>query len=321
MSDKDFDILVVAEINPDIILSGNVEPNFSQVETLIGDYSLTIGSSGAIFACGASLLGLRVAFLGVVGDDPFGHFMLNSLNSYGIDVSGCIIDQSQKTGMSVILSRGEDRAILTYTGTIQALQAKDIDRDFFKRARHIHISSCFLQEALRPDLPELLEEAHRFGMSVSVDTNFDPKNEWNHNIKSILSKTDIFFPNEHEACAISQQSNIEDALSVLTQIIPVVVVKRGGLGATVQKKDKQFFCEAFPVNLVDTTGAGDSFNAGFLYGYLHSFSLENSLWLGCACGALSTRSLGGTDSQPTLREAVDFLSKHGLDLPDVDEQK
>ncbi len=104
MSNKDVDILVVAEINPDIILTGNVEPDYSQVETLIGDYSLTIGSSGAIFACGASRLGLKVALIGIVGDDYFGHFMLDSLKLRGVDVTGCIIDPQKKTGISVILN-------------------------------------------------------------------------------------------------------------------------------------------------------------------------------------------------------------------------
>lgn len=314
MSVKEIDILVVAEINPDIVLTGNIQPDYGQVETLINDYSLTIGSSGAIFACGASRLGLKVALVGVVGDDPFGHFILDRLKSRGVDISGCIINPSLKTGLSVILNRKEDRAILTYAGTMQVLKAKQVDRDLFKRARHIHVTSCFLQDELRPDLPDLLAEAHRYGMSVSIDTNWDPKEEWNDNITSVLSQTDIFLPNEYEACAISQQPNIETAIDFLAGIVPIVAIKRGKFGAIAQDADKLLFCKTVSVEVVDTTGAGDSFDAGFLFGLLKGYPLENALRLGCICGALSTRALGGTDAQPTLEEAIDFLSKQEFGL-------
>src|SRR6266540_6915390 len=140
-SDKRFDLVVVGEINPDLILRGDVTPAFGQVEQLVEDATLTIGSSSAIFACGAARLGLRVAYVGKIGDDIFGHFMRQQLSERGIDVSGVVVDRAIRTGLSVILSRGSDRAILTYSGSIAALRYDEIDRRLLARARHLHVGS------------------------------------------------------------------------------------------------------------------------------------------------------------------------------------
>src|SRR6187401_163427 len=111
---KQFDVLVAGEINPDLILSGNVVPEFGQVEKLVDNATLTIGSSSAIFACGAARLGLQVALIGVCGDDIFGHFMLDEMQKRRVDVSNVIVRQNGETGLSVILDRVSDRAILTH---------------------------------------------------------------------------------------------------------------------------------------------------------------------------------------------------------------
>ncbi len=87
-----FDILVAGEINPDLILSGDVTPEFGQVEKLVDSAGLTIGSSSAIFACGAARLGLQVAFIGLCGDDVFGHFMLEQMQARGVDISNVILN-------------------------------------------------------------------------------------------------------------------------------------------------------------------------------------------------------------------------------------
>src|SRR5512137_970609 len=108
MVDKLYDILVAGEINPDLVLSSPVlEPLFDQHETLVDSANLTIGSSCAIFACGAARLGLRVAIIGIVGKDLFGDFMLDELQRRGVDISHVIVDSRCETGLSVILSRGQ----------------------------------------------------------------------------------------------------------------------------------------------------------------------------------------------------------------------
>ena len=119
----EFDLLVIGEINPDLILQGkDVTPAFGQAEKLVDNAALTIGSSSVIFACGAARLGLKVVFVGIVGDDVFGHFMLREMQTRGIDTNHCIISKQETTGFSVILSQPNDRAILTHAGSIASLR-------------------------------------------------------------------------------------------------------------------------------------------------------------------------------------------------------
>jgi sugar/nucleoside kinase (ribokinase family) len=154
------DLLVIGEINPDLVLRGqDVTPAFGQAEKLVEDAHLTIGSSSVITACGAARLGLEVAFIGLVGDDEFGRFMLDAMQARGIDTRGCIVDPDVATGMSVILSQPHDRAILTYSGTMPLLRLEQIDETLLRRARHVHVGSYFLLDNLRPDLPELFARA------------------------------------------------------------------------------------------------------------------------------------------------------------------
>lgn len=305
---RDFDIVVVGELNADLILTGNVTPAFGQVEKLVDDATLTIGSSSAIFACGVTRLGLRTAFIGKVGNDMFGQFMKNSLAQRGIDVSGIVVDPSLKTGLTVILSRGNDRAILTYLGSISALTYADIDQALIARARHLHLGSYYLLDSLRPSCPRLFADAHQRGLTVSLDTNYDPTEQWQGGITDTLAHTDVFLPNEVELHAISRQPETDDALRALHQQVGLIAVKQGAQGATAIHNGGLFSAGSIPVQVVDTTGAGDSFDVGFIYGYLNDWKLADSLRLGCICGALSTRAAGGTAAQATLSEAQAHLA-------------
>ncbi len=301
---KPFDLLVVGDLNADLILSGDVTPAFGQVEKLLDDASLVIGGSATIFACGAARLGLRVAFVGKVGDDVFGRFMLDALHSRGIDTTGVVRDREIKTGLTVILSRGQDRAMLTYAGTIGALRYDEIDLDLLAAARHLHLGSYFLLENLLPDVPRLFAEAHRRGLTVSLDTNYDPAERWDSGIGETLRHVDIFLPNETELSAITRTPDWRTGLVKATATVPTVAVKLGAEGAAVQQGDRFLHQPVLPVTVVDTTGAGDSFDAGFVYGYLQGWSLERSLGIATACGACSTQAAGGTAAQPDLEQAL-----------------
>ena len=303
---RPFDILVAGEINPDLILSGNVVPEFGQVEKLVDRATLAIGSSSAIFACGAARLGLRVAFIGVCGDDIFGHFMLDEMQKRNVDISNVLIRSEGQTGLSVILNQDADRAILTYPGLVPALCAADISEALLRQARHLHVASYFLQTNLHPDLPALFDHAHSLGLTTSLDTNYDPSEKW-MGFDELLSATDIFFPNKTEALSITQTNHMELAAKQLANKSKFVAIKLGADGAALQTNGEMIAVESLPVNIVDTIGAGDAFDAGFLYGYLNRWDLETSLRLGVVCGALSTQAAGGTMAQPTLDEALTFL--------------
>lgn len=305
--DAPFDIVVAGEINPDLILTGDVVPAFQQTEKLVAGATLTIGSSSAIFACGAARLGLKVAFVGVCGDDIFGRFMLDQMQARGVDVSNVIVRPDGKTGLSVILNQDADRAILTYPGLIAALRAADIPDDLLRKARHLHIASYFLQTDLQPGLPDLFRRAHVFGLTTSLDTNYDPAESWS-GFDELLSVTNVFLPNEKEALSLTGAANVDLAADRVGSRVEALAIKLGADGALGVCKGKTVRVASIPVKVIDTVGAGDSFDAGFLYGYLHRWSLEKSLRLACVCGALSTQHAGGTHGQPTLEEALPYVS-------------
>jgi sugar/nucleoside kinase (ribokinase family) len=303
---KPFDLLVAGEINPDLILSGDVAPEFGQVEKLVESAALTIGSSSAIFACGAARLGLKVAFIGICGDDVFGRFMLDQLKLHQVDIGNVIVTQGGSTGLSVILNRGVDRAILTHLGLISALKADDVPDSLLRQSRHLHVAGYYIQDALRPGLPALFDRAHALGLTTSLDTNYDPTEAW-AGLPELLTRTDIFFPNEKEALSICRTPHLDAALAQLASHAKLVALKRGADGASAQSGATVISVPSIPVNVVDTVGAGDSFDAGFIYGYLNKWSLEKTLRLAAICGALSTQAAGGTTAQPTIEKAGCYL--------------
>jgi len=307
---KPNNILVAGEINPDLILSGNVTPEFGQVEKLVDSVTLAIGSSSAIFACGAARLGLKVAFVGVCGDDTFGRFMLDEMSKRGLDVSNVVIIPGGQTGLSVIMAQGADRAILTHPGLIAALTAEAVTDDLLRRARHLHVASYFLQTALQPGLPDLFHRAHALGLTTSLDTNWDPSCEW-CGFDELLRLVDIFLPNENEALALTGASTVEQAAASLVEKCGTVAIKLGARGALACHEKETARAAALKVDMIDTVGAGDAFDAGFLYGWLNGWSLKKALRLAVVCGSLSTRATGGTTAQPGLEEAMRYVASAG----------
>jgi sugar/nucleoside kinase (ribokinase family) len=301
---RPYDLLVAGEINPDLILSGNVTPEFGQVEKLVDSATLAIGSSSVIFACGVARLGLKVAFIGKCGDDVFGRFMLDEMQKRGVDIGNVIVSQTESTGLSVILNQGADRAILTHLGLIAELQAADIADRVLTQARHLHVASYFLQTKLQPDLPALFKRARSLGLTTSLDTNYDPSEQW-RGFDDLLAVTNVFLPNEAEATSLTAAKNADEAANRLK--VEAAAIKLGKAGALGICGSQKIQMSSIPVKVVDTVGAGDTFDAGFIYGYLNNWGLEKSLRLACVCGALSTQAAGGTAAQPTLEEALKFL--------------
>lgn len=304
-----FDLLIVGEINPDLVLWGSdVLPAFGQAEKLVEECTLTIGSSSVITACGAAKLGLSVAFIGLTGDDYFGRFMLESMGEWGIDISACIVDPAVATGLSVILAGPDDRAILTYPGAMPCLRIEQVDQSLLRKARHLHVGSYFLLDDLRPDLPRLFAMAKELGLSTSLDSNWDPSGIWD--VSAVLPHIDIFSPNGNEVRLITGQDEFSAGMDVLARQVPVLAVKLGAQGGLVRQGEQVMEAPALPVTVVDTIGAGDSFNAGFLFGYLNEYELQDAIELACVCGSLSTRAAGGTAAQPDLQEAQAALEQY-----------
>ena len=305
--ERPYDLLVVGELNVDIVIrGGDIVPRFGQAEQIVDDLSVNAGSSGAIFAVAAAKLGLRVLYSSVVGDDPFGHFMIAALEAAGVGVSTIRVDPTIKTGVGVMLSKGQDRAMLTYLGSIAAITEHDVDPIWFTQARHLHVVSPFLMTGLRPYMPRMMRAARQAGMTVSLDTNWDPEERWQ--LDGFFDALDLFLPNEREACAITGKDDIEEAIAVLGQRVETLVVKRGAQGAIAVHGAERIAEPAAAIVVADTTGAGDTFDAGFLSGWLRDMPLESCLRLGIICGGMTAAQIGGFNGQPTWEQALARLA-------------
>jgi sugar/nucleoside kinase (ribokinase family) len=305
-----FDLLVLGDANPDLVLrGGDIVPAFGQAERLVEEATLTLGGSGAITACAAVRLGLRVAICGVVGDDLFGRFIRERLDHAGVDTQGLAVDASRPTGISVVLSGGEDRAILTSLGTIGDLRAELVDPELLEGARHVHVSSYFLQPGLARDLPEILGRVRAAGGSTSVDPNWDPSGGWDGGLLDLLRSIDVLLPNAIEATRLARTSDLDAAVLSLGRNGDVVVTKDGSNGAVAAVAGELVRVEAPDVRPIDTTGAGDAFDAGLIAGLLAGRELEAAMRMANVVGALSTQAVGGAEAQPTMDEVVAILGE------------
>ncbi len=316
--ERETDLYVIGDVNPDIlVIDDDVVPEFGQVEKYVGTIRLTVGGSSAITACGAARLGLRVAHGGIVGDDILGHAIVEALHQRGVDTSTISVDAAIPTGATVHLGTGENRAMLTATGTIDCLRAEDVPRDILPHIRHIHAGSTGIQPKLRPGLPDLFREARAAGVTSSFDSNWDPDRRWD-GIDAMLAAADIFFPNEREAALITGVSDPLGAARALAEraqsagrdevAAPLTVaLKMGAEGALAVRGEEALRLPADRAQVVDATGAGDGFDAGFLYGFLDGRPLRECLAMAVACGTLSTRAVGGVDGQATLEEVEALL--------------
>jgi len=292
-----FDVTIAGELNLDLILYGLPEQLLPERELLADRMMLTLGSSSAIVAHNLSSFGSRVGFQSRIGDDPLGRISLERLQESGVDVSKVrVVPGTSTTGLTVILHHAHWRNILTYAGTIAELTWDDLDLEYLADSRHFHFSSYYLQKSLRPRVGELFRYLKSKGLTISLDTNDDPEDRWEGGLHELLPHVDVFLPNERKACKAAGTENMDEAISKLARLVPLLVVKLGRKGALAQKGSERFTAEAKEVVPVDSVGAGDSFDAGFLHEYVRGSDLAKCLAGGNAAGALSTTRPGGTEA-------------------------
>jgi sugar/nucleoside kinase (ribokinase family) len=315
------DIAVVGDLNVDLVLTGLAElPAYRELRQAKG-MRFALGGSSAIFACNAARLGASVGFVGKVGDDEFGAFLRRCLVAAGVDVSRLVADPSGATGICISMSFPDDYAMVSYPGIRRSFRLDDVDLDYVRSARHLHVSGYYLLPALQPGAPELFRRAKQAGLTTSLDPDHDSSGCWDGGIRDVLPSVDFFFPNEHEALHIARwgrppglpkaagdgSPDRAAAADHLRSFAATTVIKLGSDGALAVIPEGTLSAPPFPVTPVDTTGAGDSFNAGFLFQYLRGAPLAECLRWGNACGALSTLALGGTEGFPTPGEVERFL--------------
>jgi sugar/nucleoside kinase (ribokinase family) len=295
-------VLVAGEINVDLILHGPHARPVPGKEVVADTVLLTLGSASAICAMGLGRLGTPVGFVGTVGVDPWGDHCLDAMRGAGIDVSRVRRDPALQTGLTVSITSPQDRALVSVLGAIRALTADDVTDDVLRGFDHLHVSSYYLQEGLRPGCRGLFARAHALGLTTSLDPGFDPAERWGADVVDTLAEVDVFFPNEVELAAIAGTADVAEALVRLQNGHTRTVAKLGAQGCLTLEGGRPLAVPAFHVDPVDTTGAGDSFDAGFLHAWLRGLDLLECLRWGAACGSLSTRALGGTGRQADRAE-------------------
>ncbi|PRY19520.1 sugar/nucleoside kinase (ribokinase family) [Aliiruegeria haliotis] len=304
---RPFDVLAIGELNPDLVLSGiAAEGPVLGTEQTFTDEVLTLGSSTAIACVLMQRLGLRTAFAGLVGDDDHGRFCTAALEREGVDTGGVRISKDHATGITVSISYAHDRMLLTRAGTMAVFGPQDIDTSQLASARHIHVGSYFLQDGLRPALPTLFAEARRNGCTTSLDLGWDTSGRWDlEELSAVLPKTDVIFPNLVELQGVTRTSDINDGLDILHgHGAAEIALKRGGAGSIASSIDGERQSHpGFAISVVDTTGAGDAFNAGYLKARLGGATLSDRLALGNACGAVAATASGGTGGLTSLADA------------------
>jgi len=289
------DVLVVGELNVDLILNGLAQLPEVGKEILADEMTLTLGSSSAIFASNLSSLGMRVSFLGRVGHDLFGDLVVDRLRAKNVDTEFILRTRGHATGATVVLNRGEDRAMATYMGAMEYLTIEDVNDEKLRRARHLHFASAFLQPGLKQDVGELFKRAKSCGLSTSFDPQWDPAERWDLDLPAILPHVDVFLPNEQEVLYLTGKEQVHKALEELQPYSNRVVVKQGNKGALGMSGGTILFAPSFlNEQVVDAIGAGDSFDAGFVSRFIEGGSMSDCLRFGNLMGAVSTTAAGGT---------------------------
>ncbi len=313
---KPLDVVIAGETNLDLILPGLPEALPVEVEILASNFHMTLGGSSSILAHNLSLLGARVGFASLLGDDAMGEIALTYLAESGLDTSHIARRANTRTGVTVVLPHGARRHMLTYPGVTEQIAVSDLDPSLLVSARHFHLSSLFLQTGLHAGLPQLFDHLRRSGLTLSLDTNDDPSGLWSGVLPILLDKIDLLLPNEVEVQKIAGRPSLEAALDALAPRVPLIVVKCGARGALVQHGSQRDWVIPIPIDpkdVIDTLGAGDSFNAGFLRAWLDGQDPLRAAAFGNLAGALSTLRPGGVEAfrDATLRNS--FFSRHQTD--------
>lgn len=310
MKNKFYDALVVGELNVDLIL--NSIDSFPEMgkEKLAKSMNLTLGSSSAILASNLSSLGSKVSFAGKIGFDLFGVLVHDSLANKGVNTDYLIRSKEWNTGATIVLNFDEDRAMVTYPGAMEHLTINDIPDDAFHLSKHLHFSSYFLQPGMQPGITGLFKKAKELGLTTSLDIQWDPNEKWDFDYQKVLPFVDVFLPNEQELLFLTKEKSIDNAVKKISSIANHIAVKLGSKGSLLVTNGKTVFKKSYlNKNVVDAIGAGDSFNAGFIFKFINGFSLEECQEFGNLMGAINTTAAGGTTAFTNYNEIINIAKE------------
>ena len=302
-------VLFVGDINVDIMMGGLETFPVPDREVFCSSFEMVMGSSAVISACAYAALGGSTAFLGLAGNDEYGEFMLNGLRERGIDLSQVRRSDAVKTGVTVNLIHGRQRTQVTFPGSIAAFDGADVQADVFRGIQHVHFAGPYCQTKFRPELTRLLSMARQAGLTTSLDPQWDPSGTWAH-MDEWLGLLTYFFPNRDEAQAITGADSAAEACLRLAQRTACPVLKDGKHGALLVVDGKTVTFPAPVVRVVDTTGAGDTFDAAFLYATLVMRQTPaQAANFANAAAARSCTFVGGTGARSTCADVLKLMKE------------
>lgn len=303
-------VLVIGELNIDMIF--NHIKGFPEIgeEKISQDLTTTLGSSSAIFAANLSSLGTEVSYLGMIGKDDFGAFIIESLCGAEVETKNIITSEVYKTGVTMVLNYEMDRAMVTYPGAMADLGIEHINANLISQFDHVHISSIFLQPKIKAEAVSIFKLIKELGLTTSLDPQWDPEEQWDLPLTTLLPYVDIFLPNKKELLALTASTTIEEGLESLHEFTDRIIIKDGDQGAHYFDQGNLTTIPAF-VNpqVVDCIGAGDSFDAGFVHKYIQGESRPACLQYANLIGALNTTEAGGTGAFQS-REKMNQTAKN-----------
>ena len=310
MNAKKWDVYVYGDVNIDIVIPGVEKFPEPGQEDEVSVMETFVGGGAALFTLGVGKLGLHPVFQGEVGDDCYGELIRNKFRESHVDDSLLTVSKELKTGISLSFTNEKDRSFLTYRGTNEKISISNVDVEKVKEAAHIHVTG-YAGSINHNEYLELLKKIKtETQATVSFDVGWDSTGEWKPEIRDLFPYIDVLFMNETEAEHYGRKESAEKAAREFAKTAGMAVIKMGKKGSIAVKDGKLYQAAPYTVEAVDTTGAGDSFNAGFVYGFLRGKSMEECLRCGNGCGALSVTALGGNTGFPTEEKLETFIKSY-----------
>jgi sugar/nucleoside kinase (ribokinase family) len=299
-------IHVLGDLNLDLVLAGLATLPSLGEEILAREHSFKAGGSAANVAVVLALCGAPVRLFACVGRDPVGNLVLEYLRGLGLSTATVRRLSGVPTGVTVALSYPQERMYVTSPGTVSRSGLDSFKRGYLRPGAHLHLASFFLQEQLRGRVGELLARAGEAGMSTSLDPGGDPRLRWElGELEPVLPHLDWFLPNESEICALARNGSPEEAILDIGERFRAaranrvsnghpfgMVIKAGAGGARLWQANATRRFPAVEAPVVDTSCAGDCFDAGFLFALARGDTVEKAVEAGNRLGALGASCLG-----------------------------
>jgi len=263
------------------------------------DIRLLGGGDAFNVAVNLTNMGEEVSLLTRVGKDDLGEYLLGKLRKIGIDTTWCKQVDVPTSASGVFIGKDSERSFLSYKGACHSLEAKDFTEEALKEIAYLYIGSAFdLPELDGEGMAQVFVKAKSMGIKTVLDTTGEPEEKDLDTFSKVLKYTDYFLPSLREALRLTGKSSAEEAAKRFAQIgVSYVVIKLGDQGSLLYENGKFIRIPAYATKVVDTTGAGDAFVAGFLKGLTSEYSLVKCVALGNALGSLTVEQVGASGHQ------------------------